>query len=195
MSESAEQRTRRRWISLAEFIAVAGLLIGIATLYLNWSGQREDHVAKETEAETEQKAKAIVTLTGTVTGGGDAIAVSDPARTFSAAVARFPTVLAVPTRDAMPGPTLRAAWFEKPLLALTDSGADERTGRLPVLLTVTWWDGDSRHRDTALYDVLWKTEPRILRGRKLVLTGLALHDRTASAAKLDAAWAREQPKP
>ena len=65
MSESADQaRTRRRWITLAEFVAVAGLLIGAATLYLNWSDRREDRVEKIQAAAAEGKAKARVTLEG-----------------------------------------------------------------------------------------------------------------------------------
>ncbi|MGJ8505888.1 hypothetical protein, partial [Glaesserella parasuis] len=34
--------TRRRWINLGEFIAVAGLLIAGGSLYVNWSDHRAD---------------------------------------------------------------------------------------------------------------------------------------------------------
>lgn len=185
--------TRRRWISLAEFVAVAGLLIGATTLYLNWSERRADDAAKVEAAKSEGKARAIVTLTGEVTGGGDAIALSDTAHAISGATVRFPADLAVSRQDAMPGPRIRADWFARPLLALTDKGADEREGRLPALITVTWWDGDTRRQDTALYDILWRTEGRMLRGRKLVLTGLALNDRATTTAAMEAAWGRVKP--
>lgn len=194
MSESADQaRTRRRWITLAEFVAVAGLLIGATTLYLNWSDRREERADKAEAVAAEGKAKAHVTLTGTVADGGSAISLADPAHSFSAATVRLPSALGGGTQDAMPGPTIEAAWFADRLLALTDKGSDERQGRLPVLVTVTWWDGEVRHSDAALYDVLWRTEGRMLQGRRLRLTGLALADRSASPAALERAWARQKP--
>lgn len=186
--------TRRRWISLAELVAVAGLLIGAVTLYLNWSDRREDRAARAEAQAAEGKARAIVTLTGEVADGGQSIALTDPAHNVSGAMVRFPTSLGVAQQDAMPGPRIRADWFARPLLALTDKGTDEREGRLPVLITTIWWDGDARRQDTALYNILWRIEGRMLQGRKLELTGLALNDRTASAAALDAAWKREQPQ-
>lgn len=194
MAETADQaRTRRRWITLAEFVAVAGLLIGAATLYLNWADRQEDRADKAAVAAAEGKAKAHVTLTGTAARGGEALTLADGAHTFTAATVRFPKALGIGEKDAMPGPSIDAGWIAGPLLALTDKGADARSGRLPVLIAVTWWDGDAKHSDTALYDVLWRTEGRVLQGRKLVLTGLALSDRTASLAALDRAWARQKP--
>lgn len=194
MGETADQaRTRRRWITLAEFIAVAGLLIGVATLYLNWSDRREEHAEKAQASAAEGKAKAHVTLAGTVAAGGNTIALADGSRTFTAATVRFPTALGVAQQDAMPGPAIQARWFADRLLALTDKGADERQGRLPVVVTVTWWDGDARRTDTALYDVLWRTQGRLLQGRRLDLTGFALADRTGSSTALERAWARQKP--
>ncbi|WP_375285809.1 hypothetical protein [Sphingomonas sp.] len=194
MSESADQaRTRRRWITLAEFVAVAGLLIGALTLYLNWSDRQEERADRAQATAAEGKAKARVTLVGTVKPGGESISLADPAHVFSAATIRFPAALGIRPVDLMPGPTIQAGSFSNRLLELTDKGTDERQGRLPVLITVTWWDGDARHSDTARYDILWATEGRLLRGRVLRLTGFALADRSASPAALERAWARQKP--
>jgi predicted RecA/RadA family phage recombinase len=187
--ETAEQaRTRRRWITLAEFVAVAGLLIGALTLYLNWSDRRADEAEKASAAAAEDKAKAIVTLTGKVADDGATIALSDPAHEISGATVRFPDALGVAPRDAMPGPAIDADWIAAPLLALTDKGADERQGRVPALVTVTWWDGDTKRESSALYDILWRTEGRLLQGRTLRLTGIALKSRRGTPAALEAAW-------
>lgn len=188
-----EARTRRRWISLAEFVAVAGLLIGAASLYFNWADRREDKAEKAAETASEGKAKALVTLTGKVEGGGDALALSAGDREVSEATVRFPAALGVAQQDAMPGPTIQARWFESALLAATDKGPDEQSGRLPVLVTVRWWDGDAKRTSSALYDLLWRTHGRVLQGRKVELTGLALESRTASSAALQGAWARRKP--
>jgi hypothetical protein len=194
-SETAEQaRTRRRWITLAEFVAVAGLLIGATTLYLNWADRREDKAQAAQDAVAEGKARAHVTLTGTLTRGGEAMTLADGTHTFSAASIRFPKALGIGAQDAMPGPTIQAGWFATTLLKLTDKGADERTGRLPALVTVSWWDGETKHSDTARYDVLWRTEGRMLQGRRLRLTGITLADRSGSASALEKAWSRQKPE-
>ena len=91
-------------------------------------------------------------------------------------------------------PIRSASWFAPALLAATDKGPDEQSGRLPVLITVGWWDGDAKRTSTARYDLLWRTHGRVLQGRKLELTGIALVDRTSSAAALDKAWARHKPR-
>ena len=193
-SETSDQaRTRRRWISLAEFVAVAGLLIGAATLYFNWSDRQQDRAEKAREAVTASKTKTIVTLTGNVASGGDAIALSAGDREISEASVRFPSALKVARQDAMPGPTIETHWFAPALLAATDKGPDEQSGRLPVLVTVGWWDGDAKRSSTALYDLLWSTHGRVLQGRKVELTGIALADRTTSVAALDAAWSWHRP--
>jgi hypothetical protein len=194
MAETPDQaRTRRRWITLAEFVAVAGLLIGAIGLYLNWSDRREDKAEKAQEAATETKAKAVVTLTGKAAGGGDSIALAAGDREISEASVRFPSALKVSPQDAMPGPTIRASWFAPALLAATDKGTDEQSGRLPVLVTVGWWDGDAKRSATALYDLLWSTHGRVLQSRKVELTGIALRDRTSSVAALDGAWSKPKP--
>lgn len=195
MTETPEQaRTRRRWVSLAEIVAVAGLLIGAATLYLNWSDRREAKAEKAQAQASESKVKTLVTLTGTVSAGGDTIALVDAAHTLSEATVRFPAALKLAAQDAMPGPAIQARWFAPALLAATDKGTDEQSGRLPVLVTVGWWDGDAKRTDTARYDVLWKTHGRVLMARRLELTGIALADRTSSASALDRAWTGRKPR-
>lgn len=193
-SETPEQaRTRRRWVSLAELVAVAGLLIGAATLYLNWSDRREDKTEKAQVEASESKTKGIATLTGAAQRGGDTLALTDAAHTLTEATVRFPSALKVDPHDAMPGPAIQASWFAPVLLTATDKGPDEQTGRLPVLITVGWWDGDAKRTSTARYDVLWSTHGRVLQGRRLELTGIALADRTSSVAALDKAWDRRKP--
>ena len=194
-SETQDQaRTRRRWISLAEFVAVAGLLIGAATLYLNWSDRREDKAERAKVEASEGKTRAIATLTGAAQSGGDTLALTDAAHTLTEATVRFPAALKVAAQDAMPGPAIQASWFSPALLAATDKGPDEQSGRLPVLISVGWWDGDAKRTSTARYDLLWRTHGRMLQGRKLELTGIALADRSASVTALDKAWARRQPR-
>ncbi|MFT3978404.1 MAG: hypothetical protein QM688_15040 [Sphingomonas bacterium] len=187
----SDATNRRRWVTLAEMVAVVGMLIGAATLYLNWSGRRADEAARAAQAASVEHARGIVTLVGKVANGGDALTLSDGDRNFSAATVTFPKSLGVSAQDALPGPRIAADWFADALLKANE-GTDARHGRLPVLIATNWWDGDKSHSETALYDVLWRTDSRFLRGKKVVLTGLALTSRNGSPAALEAAWGREK---
>ena len=186
--------TRRRWVSLAEIVAVAGLLIGALTLWMNWSDRRADQADKTAAQTAEAREKARVELAATVEDGGRTLALKDQRHDLSDAVVAFPRPLAIATQRPSGDPAIEAEWIAAPLLKLTDGGADERTGRLPVLLTVRYWDGDVARTATGIYDVVWKTEGRVLRGRTLSLQGLRLRQRGGTQAQLDAAWAREKPK-
>ena len=187
MSDTAN---RRRWITLAEMIAVVGMLIGAATLYLNWSARRAAEAARAAQTASAEHARGIVTLVGKATNGGDALALSDGDRNFSAATVTFPKALGVSPQDALPGPRISADWFANALLKANE-GTNARHGRLPVLIATSWWDGDRSHSETALYDVLWRTDSRFLRGKKLVLTGLTLASRSGTSAALEGAWGKK----
>lgn len=185
--------TRRRWVTLAEVVAVAGVMIGALTLWLSWSDRRQDQADKAATETAEAREKARVELTATVDDGGQTLALKDARHDLSDAVVTFPTPLGIGTQRPSGDPAIEADWFAATLLRLTDGGADERTGRLPVLLTVRYWDGDTARTATAIYDVVWRTEGRMLRGRMLTLTGLRLRQRGGTQGQLDAAWAREKP--
>ena len=79
--------------------------------------------------------------------------------------------------------------------AATDKGKDDRSGRLPVLITARWWNGDAQKTDRAIYQVRWKTAGRLFRGRTVSLEGASLAERGGTPARLDALWAKEKPAP
>lgn len=192
MSETSEQAARRRWVTLAELIAVAGVLIAALTLWSNWSDRRADVAARQAETTKEARERARIDLTATVQGGGETLSLRDEKHDVQDLAVAFPRALGVqPQRPAEL--VLRADWFAAPLLKLTDGGVDERTGRLPVLLTVRYWDGDTVRTATAIYDVIWRTEGRMLRGRTLTLESLRLRERGGDQARLDAIWEGEKP--
>ncbi|WP_425229648.1 hypothetical protein [Sphingomonas sp.] len=189
-NETVEQKVRRRrWLSLAEFVAVAGVLIAGAGLYLTWS----DRQASRADHARSSAAEERVTLTATVADGGRTLRLADTRHEISDVAIAYPRALGIVTQRPSGDPVITTDAIGDTLLRLTDGGSDSRSGRLPVLVTVTYVDGDARRDASGVYDVVWATHGRMLRGRVLVLTGLRLRQRGGGQAAVDAAWAREKP--
>ncbi|MFA6115382.1 MAG: hypothetical protein WC729_15390 [Sphingomonas sp.] len=187
--------TRRRWVTLAEVVGVAGLIIAALSLWMSWSDRRADEQEKQAEKASESKARTLVLLTATPEHGGARLALKDEAHAIQSIDVRFPAVLGVSAQTSVLEPHIQADWFADAILQATDGGPDAREGRLPVLITSSYWDADKQRSDSAIYDVVWQTEGRVLRGRTLRLKGVVLRERTSQPARLEALWAREKPKP
>lgn len=186
MTESVEERARRRrWLNLAELVAVAGVLIAAAGLYLTWSDRR-DRVAADAQT---ARASGRLEIRAAPSGVGDALVfVTDERHEVQDATVTFPTALGVPPQDALAG-RIERRWFEKPLLKATDGGADDQTGTLPVFIRVRYMDGDATRTASGVYDIVWRTQGRVFPlGRSLKLEALRLRARGGSAATLDRLW-------
>ena len=195
MSETPDQAaTRRRWVTLAEVVAVAGVVIAALTLYSNWADRRADETARVAAQSSEAREKARIDLTASVSDGGRVLTLADDKHDITDAVLAFPRAIGVVTQRPAGEPVIDARWFDAALLKLTDGGADDKTGRLPVLISVRYIDGDTPRTASGLYDVVWRTEGHMLRGRTLRLESLKLRQRGGTQAALDAAWVREKPK-
>jgi len=198
MSETPAERkeaaaTRRRWVSLAEVLGVTGALIAALTLWINWSDRRADQADKARAQVSEQRAQSRVALSAEVQDGGKALLLKDERHEIQDAAVSFPKALGIAAQHPPADPLIEVSAFETVLLKLTDGGADERTGRLPVLLTISYLDGETTRTTSGIYDLLWKTEGRMLRGRDLRLTGMKVRQVRGTQAQLDAVWARAKP--
>jgi len=186
--------TRRRWVTLAEVVGVAGLIIAALSLWMSWSDRRADEQEKRAERASESKARTLVLLTATPERGGSRLALKDDAHPIQSIDVRFPTALGVSDQSSVLEPHIQADWFSAAILAATDGGPDAVEGRLPVLITSSYWDADKQRTDSAIYDVIWEIHGRIARGRAFNLKGIILRERTSQPARLEALWAREKPK-
>ncbi len=198
MSETPAERkeaaaTRRRWVSLAEVLGVTGALIAALTLWINWSDRRADQADKARAQVSEQRAQSRVALSAEVQDGGKALLLKDERHEIQDAVVSFPKALGIAAQHPPADPLIEVSAFETVLLKLTDGGADARTGRLPVLLTIRYLDGETARTTSGIYDLLWKTEGRMLRGRDLRMTGMKVRQVRGTQAQLDAIWARAKP--
>ncbi|MEP7007589.1 MAG: hypothetical protein ABI810_16520 [Sphingomonas bacterium] len=189
--------TRRRWVTLAEVVGIAGLLIAAASLWMSWSDHRADQQEKQVEKASEAKVRTLVLLTAKAEKDGKQLALKDSAHEVQSIDVRFPASLGISAQSSVLDPRIEAGWFADPILALTHDGPDKRQGRLPVLITSNYWDADQQRSDSAIYDVVWFTEGSFMgvSGRSLRLKGILLRERTASPARLEATWAKEKPEP
>ena len=182
-------RTRRRWVSLAEVVAVAGLLIGALSLYTTWSDHRTDERARIQAEAAAAQDKGRFELRGLVAHNGDSVALlRDERHELRDVRVAFPTPLAIGAKDAV-DQTIERDWFEKPLLDATAGKGGDQVGRLPVLVSYTYGDGDAQRGKTGIYDIVWRTRGRFLRGRALTITGFRSRQAGGSQAMLDGLWA------
>jgi hypothetical protein len=189
--EAAE--TRRRWVTLAEVLAVAGVLIAALTLWSNWSERNADKAEKASARASEQRESRRFEIRAVAAENGDSLMLlRDDKHDIQTATIAFPSALSVERKDALTD-QIQRDWFEKALLKATDGGEDDQTGRLPVLIAVTYTDGDASGSASGIYDVIWRTKAGVFPfGRSLKLEGLKLRQRGGDQAKLDALWTRQQ---
>jgi hypothetical protein len=202
MSETPdEKRTRRRWINLAELVAVAGLLIGALTLWLNWSDRREEkaQAAAASQAAVRDKAEERRRIGLVATKAeGDEVTFKGVACALQTADITFPTALGAETRNTVLEHRIEADWFKKPLLKVADA-AGQKSGRLPVLISSQCVSEDGERLETAIYDLPYRvSDGGLFGGKSVELQGLILRERTSEArgqARLDAIWRQTAPRP
>lgn len=198
MSDTPTERreaaaTRRRWVTLAELVAVAGVLIAALSLWQNWSDRRADAADKAAAARVEAKARGRADLVATPRDDGRELFLSDRSHEIADAVVTWPSALAAAVQRPPGDPVVSVEPISSALLQATDGGADDRSGRVPAMIAVTFVDGDARRTARSIYDVVWRTQGRFGRGRTLRFEALRLRERGGTQARLDAIWAREKP--
>jgi hypothetical protein len=191
MSETPDQAaTRRRWVTLAEVVAVSGVLIGALTLWMNWTDKRDAAQEKAAVSAAAIAAEARFALRAEVTDGGREVRLSDPVHELLETSITFPAGLSVEARNPAT-PRIERDWFASAVLRATDGGADEREGRLPVLVDASYRVGDSTRHGRAIVDVVWRTEGRLVGGRSLTVEAARVREKGGDAKRIDALWAAE----
>ena len=208
MSETpAEKRRRLRFLTLAEFVGIAALVIaGLGY----WDSHRErtltdrERAAEAQEKKAEAKAGALklsFLMTGTPEAGGERLRLVSvhPEQVIQTQAISFPTEIRGDAVQTTGNPRIEAGWIEGGLTkALHARGDKQHRGRLPIgIVTVFMEDGEAK-TDRAVYLVGYSAHPRMLRSDKVELEGLSLVRRGAGddvQAAVDAIWARQNPPP
>ncbi|MET0374711.1 MAG: hypothetical protein ABW128_10695 [Rhizorhabdus sp.] len=197
VTEGAMRRRWVRWLTLAEILGVAALLISALTLWNNYSERRaveETRSAEDRKAST--RAKALV-LKATREKDGDRLVLSagSPEQIIQGQTIAFPKALGVGSVDST-DPRIEARWFADGLKqARHEAGEQERVrgdARLPVAITTRFTVNGELAEDVTLYDVGYATEHGgLLGGTDIKLRGLSLIGRTtakAAPARIEAMW-------
>lgn len=195
-AEKAEaQAIRRRWVTLGEIIAVAGVVIAALTLWNSFYERRDAEQVRQDERRAANEASAAerrrIGLVAT-DEGGDTLGFKGVECALQATTITFPPALGVAPQFTVTVHEIRADWFAKPLRKITDGGPDKRDGRIPVLIESQCLGEGGARNERAIYDIVYRMEPRILQPRAVKVRGLVLHEQAGPNAKarLDALWRR-----
>jgi hypothetical protein len=191
VSESADQAaTRRRWISLAEIVAVSGLLIGALTLWMNWSDKRSSAEEKAAARSAASAAEARFAPRVSLAGDGREVQLSDPRHDLLETTITFPSQLGLDQQSPATA-RIEKKWFADAVLKATDGGSDELEGRLPVLVTAHYRSGDGIKSGRVIVEIVWRTEGQLLRGRSLSLETARIREIGGSTEAINDLWAAE----
>lgn len=202
-AEAEAAATRRRWITLAEILGVAAVIISGLTL---WNAYRERTSAEADKAAAKQEASAearILLLRASADRDGErlALAPADGGQTIQSQNVAFPAPLGVAAVDTVSDPRIEAGWFGRALLRAREGesgeNADRGDQRLPVAITTHFFSGGGMHSDSAIYDIGYRIEEGgLLGGHKVRLRGVSRFETVAprtAQARLDAVWRARRP--
>jgi hypothetical protein len=207
MSEKPGKRLPIRWLSLAELVGIAALVIaGLGY----WDTHRErtltekERAAEAQEKRAEAKAGALklaFLMTGSPEGGGDRLRLASvhPEQVIQTQSVSFPSEVSGDAAETTGNPRIEAGWIEGGLSRAEHArGAKKAHGRLPVgVVTVFIEDGQTR-TDRSIYLLGYSAHSRMLRADKIELEGLSLLQRSVGEnlqAAVDGVWTRQNPPP
>jgi hypothetical protein len=202
MSDDGAARIRRRWITLGEVLAVAGVVISALALWNSWA-ERDDN-ARQRAAEAAEKRAVSHVLLLRASGGGRRLVLAprDAGQLLQGQTLLFPSALGVGPIETTDG-RIEAEWVKRAVKKAHEDDETKTAGdaRLPVgIATRFTGEGGETLTDTALYDIGYKEEGGgLLGGSDVALRGVSLIRRVKAAEaqkRLDALWAgRTAPKP
>lgn len=194
-AEKAEAAaTRRRWINLAEIVAVAGLLISGLALWNSYRDRTVDESEKASERSKEDAEARTMVLRAAADRDGRRLSLTpaDPEQTIQGQTIVFPATLGIGPVETLADPRIEAGWFRRQILRATgESGREDR--RLPLAISTRFYRDGALRTDTAVYYLVYRIEGGgLLDDRDLRLRGLSRIEGTRDPAtarrRVDALW-------
>ena len=189
-------RVRRRWLSLGELLAIAGVLISALALWNSYRERTASEAKQTAESVASERKAAILVLKAVPDKDGRVLALSPhaDAQAIQSQTIRFPAALGISPIDTSSDARIERAWLESALVkARKEAGAKPETAgdaRLPVFITTTFLADGDPHVDRAVYQIGYRTEHGFLSGTEVRLRGLSREGAAASdsagQARIDA---------
>lgn len=186
-------RPRLRWLNIAEVVALIGVVIAGLTLWNSWADRRDARAAQAQAEAASVKAQGRVDLVGIPRKGGKELLLKDPRHDLQDVTIAFPAALGVTAQRPLADSVIVADPLRDPLL----DGNNLHAGRVPVLITTRFVDGDEARTVSSIYDLVWNADKAVplIGSRSLRFEALRLHQRSGSQTALDALWAKAKPTP
>src|SRR5207237_2418420 len=129
------------------------------------------------KAEAEQRRHIGLVATD---ADGEVLSFKAVACALQSADIRFPAALGVPTQNTSLSYRIEADWFDGPLLDALEPAKAEQ-GRLPVLIESRCTGEDGDRVEHAIYEIPYRIDSRLLRGKTVHLRGLVLREYVSAA--------------
>ena len=182
-SAGGQEAQRRRWITVAELVGLLGVVIAGLGLWSGWSERRQDAAERQAAQVSSAREQGRVDLIATPRDDGRSLLLRDPRHELQDVTVAFPAALKLAAQHPPADPVIEAEPLRDALLQ-----GSAHQGRVPVLVTTRVLVGDAPRTAVAVYDLVWTSEGRFLRGRALRLTALKLHRRGGTQAMVDSLW-------
>lgn len=192
----AEARAiRKRWITLGELVAVAGVVVAALALWNSFYERRDaEYVRAEEQRTARDTAAAERRRIGLIAAdqGGESLAFKGVECALQAATITFPAAFGIMPQSTVTVHEIRADWFAKPLRKLIRGSPGHRDGRIPVLIDSQCTAVGGVRNERAIYDIVYRTEARILQSRAVNVRGLVLREAAGPDAKarIDTLWTK-----
>jgi hypothetical protein len=196
--QDAKRRSRLRWITLGEAVAVAAVLISGLGLWNTYVDRRQDRADKAAEA-ARTASPAPFYLRGNPSADGSALTLTPVVadHVIQGQTLRFPPSFQLSAVTTSSDARIEAGWFADALKKDRRDRAlpDETQGdeRVPVMIETDYLSGGTPLKARAIYDVGYALEGHFLRGASVKLRGLSLVTKApagnaAADQKLAALW-------
>jgi hypothetical protein len=163
-----DEKTRRRWISLGETIAIAALMVSAVGVWIAWKGSNND---RPTEV-VEQRSAVPLALRGTVDGDGRMLTIM-PADAGHALQSLRLTIKGASPIDVGSDGRLSASDVEA-ALGGREKEAKDVAHSIPVRIDARYVESGTDRRGGGTYVLRYKWEGGgLFGGRSLRLVGLA----------------------
>jgi len=187
--ERARRKSRLRWITLGEAVAVSAVIISGLGLYMNYQDRRDARADKQAEA-TRTATHAPFHLKAEANSSGSSLTLApvNADDVIQGQSIRFPPSFGLSAVTTTSDARIDADWFASALKAdrrkreLPDETAGDE--RVPVMIETDYLAGGETKTARSYYDIGYALEGHFLGGASVKLRGMSL---IGSAAMQDAA--------